>query len=69
MAIQLNDAGELRGGIFMQVDDVSKLLLEAVLCKDEQQKEAIFQKAFQLEVERLANQQNQYDPPNESHST
>ena len=53
----------------MQVDDVSKLLLEAVSCKDEQQKEALFQKAFQLEVDRLTNQQNKCDPPKESRPT
>ena len=53
----------------MQLDDISKLLLEAVLCKDEQQKEALFQKAFQLEVDRFSSLQNQDDPSNERRST
>ena len=46
----------------MQLDDISKLLLEAVLCKDEQQKEALFQKAFQLEVDRIQQEQQPIQP-------
>lgn len=40
----------------MQEDGLTKLLLEALLCEDEQKKEAILQKAYAIEDARLMKQ-------------
>lgn len=39
----------------MQDDRFSELILEALVCQDEQQKEAILQEVYKIEIERLKN--------------
>lgn len=43
----------------MQEDKFTELALEALLCEDEQQKEAILQEVYKIEIDRLRKQEQE----------